>query len=89
MTITQTYSVTMNLTALSAGKVDAFAVASIKSEAVAATSATYYDSSVLQNSSAEIWNEYEIETVLGSDYTITNLSACQSLTGKTVAPVGD
>jgi len=89
MTITQTVLATANLLARSSGKIDASAIASIKSESVAVTPSDYYDSSVIENTSSETWNEYEIQTVLGSNYAIENLSSCQSLTGNTVAPVGD
>lgn len=89
MTITQTDTVATTLTARSAGMANAVAVATLKSEAAAATPATFYDSDVLENTSAETWNEYEIKSPLGSSYTLENLSTCQSLTAGVVAPVGD
>lgn len=89
MTITQSDGVDTTLTARSAGFAEAVAVATLTSVAAASTPATFYDSDVMENAAAETWNEYEIKTRLGSDYTIANLSDCQSLTDGIVAPVGD
>jgi hypothetical protein len=89
MTIIQTNEVSTTLVANSEGLANAVAVATLTSAASTATSTTFFDSDITQNASATAWHEYEIKSQIGSSYGITNLSACQTLTGSVVAPVGN
>lgn len=89
MTITQTDTVSTAIVATSAGKAMATATATLKSDLTATTPATFFDSIINEISNCVAWNEYEIQTLIGSNYTIENLSACQTLSGKIVAPVGN
>jgi hypothetical protein len=68
--------------------VSAFAISTLQSEAATTTPTTFYDSLVDENSSAEVWLQYEIIVGLNREYTLENLSDCQTLTGNTVSPVG-
>lgn len=89
ITIEQAPGATTTLTASSSGFVNSIAVPTLASDATAATPSSFYDSETLEVTGAEAWNQYEISSELGNSYTFENLSVCQTLTGNSVAPVGD
>lgn len=88
MTLTQSDSVTTTFVAQSQSFAQAVAVAELVSEDATSDPATFYDSEVLENTNAETWNEYEIQSPLNSVFEFENLSECQSLISGRVAPVG-
>jgi hypothetical protein len=71
------------------GRAAAALVTIPKSLASASNPSTFYDSTISENVSATVWNEFEIIPTLGAALTIENLSATQTLTDNIVAPVGD
>ena len=78
-----------SLTVKSVGKITAFVEAIPTSETETSFEEVYYDSNVLENTSAVSWNDYVIQTPLGNAYSIQNLSATQSLISNRISPVGD
>ena len=89
MIVTQSIAGTTTLTGRSSGQVNVTAVPAVVSLASVSTPGTFYDATTSENTNAEAWNEYQIQSQLGSNYTMENLSACQTLTDGVVTPVGN
>lgn len=59
------------------------------SAATASTPVTYYDSNLNENDAATVWNEYQIEPVLGTNPTIEVIYGPITLTDNRISPTGN
>lgn len=89
MILTQNLSSTTTFRTDTAERANAILVTNPKSVASATVPITFYDSSVYENTSAIVWNEFEILQEIGLDLPIENLSSTQTLLANIVAPIGN